>query len=534
MAEKKYNKNLVIVIVAIASTGGLLFGFDTGVISGALPFLRQSWGLDTGQLELITTAVLIGAVLGAMSSGRLTDIFGRKKVIIVTSVIFALGSILTGASPSPGFLIFARIVLGIAIGVSSFTVPLYIAEIAPTKVRGALVSSFQLMITIGILASYFSDQALANEADPFSWRWMFYVGVFPAIILFVGMFFLPESPRWLMGNGRREEGIRVLRKVEAPELVEDSIKRIEAEIKKEEQQVTKWTELFKPWLRNALIIAVGIMLVQQFVGINTIIYYAPTVFLIAGFEGAKAAIAATIIVGVVNVLSTVVSMAVIDKIGRRKLYFIGLSGMAVALAALGFFFLFRENLGEGMRFMIVGSILVYIFFFAISLGPLGWLMISEVFPLKVRGLGMSIGSLSNWLFNAIVAFTFLKIAWGFTGIGIGSEIIREKADAELTTEEVKVLEQYRIQAGTDLREVRDVISTQEIPEEDMAAIQAQYEIDPNPAGSFFLYAGIAILGIIWGLRFIPETKGVSLEEIEEHWRRGGKPSDIQPDKEVAV
>lgn len=527
MAEQKYNKSLVVVIAAIASTGGLLFGFDTGVISGALPFLRESWNLTTGQIEWITTAALVGAVIGAMSSGRLTDIFGRKKVIIVTSLIFALGSVLTGASPSSGFLSFSRIILGVAIGVSSFTVPLYIAEIAPTKIRGALVSSFQLMITIGILVSYFSDQAFANEANPDSWRWMFYVGVFPAAILFTGMIFLPESPRWLMGNKRREQGIRVLRKVEHPDLIEASIARIDAEIKKEEEQVTRWTEVFKPWLRNALIIAVGIMFVQQFVGINTIIYYAPTVFLIAGFEGAKAAITATISVGVINVLSTVVSMSVIDKIGRRKLYFIGLSGMCVALAALGFFFLSSGEVGGGMRYMIVGSVLVYIFFFAISLGPLGWLMISEVFPLKVRGLGMSIGSLSNWLFNALVTFTFLKLAWMFTGMGMGTEIVRAKTEAELTKQQIEVLEQYKIAPGTDIQEVSEIINTTDIPEEDLAAIEKEYEINPNPSGSFFAYAVVAILGILWGLRYIPETKGISLEEIEEHWRKGGKPSDIK-------
>ncbi len=532
MAENKFNKNLVIVIVAIASTGGLLFGFDTGVISGALPFLEKTWDLTTEQQEWIVTALLVGAIAGAMSSGRLTDIFGRKKIIIITSIIFAVGSLLAGAAPNLGFLAFSRIILGIAIGISSFTVPMYIAEISPTKIRGALVSSFQLMITVGILASYFSDQYFADEANPESWRWMFYVGVLPAIILFVGMAFLPESPRWLMANKRREEGIKVLRKVESPDLVEDSIKRIDAEIEKEKQQVTNWTELFKPWLRSALAIAIGIMLVQQFVGINTIIYYAPTVFLIAGFEGAKAALWATITVGVVNVLSTVVSMALIDKVGRRKLYFIGLSGMAIALAALGFFFLYREGLGEGMRYMTVGAVLIYIFFFAISLGPLGWLMISEVFPLKVRGLGMSIGSLSNWLFNALVAFTFLKIAWALTTPGM--EIVREKADAELTTDQTAVLEQYEISVGANIEDVVAIVSRDDISEEDMTAIEAAYDVKPNPAGSFFVYAVIAVLGIIWGLRYIPETKGVSLEDIEEHWRNGGKPSDIKGGSEKAV
>jgi MFS transporter, SP family, galactose:H+ symporter len=478
--DNKQNKALVIVIAAIASTGGLLFGFDTGVISGALPFLRQCWGgLDTNEIEWITTAALIGAVIGALSSGRITDIFGRKKVILVASVIFAIGSLLTGASSNVTFLAISRIILGIAIGISSFTVPLYIAEIAPTKSRGALVSSFQLMITIGIVVSYLSDHAFANDADPYSWRWMFYVGIFPAIILFVGMLFLPETPRFLIGKGKEEQGRKVLKKVEEPQLVEEAISKIKADIVRDKESGFKWTEIFKPWLRTSLIIAIGIMFVQQFVGINTVIYYAPTIFIIAGFTGAKAAIAATIIVGIVNVLSTVLSMTLIDKIGRRKLYFFGLIGMALALVALGTFFLLKDSLGSSLKYISVGTMLIYIFFFAISLGPLGWLIISEVFPLNVRGLGMSIGSLSNWLFNAIVTFTFLKLAWLFTTPGM--EIIK---------------------AGTG-------------------------ETDPNPAGAFFVYAAVAVLGIIWGYKYIPETKGISLEKIEEHWRQGKSPRELK-------
>ncbi len=477
----KQNKALVIVIAAIASTGGLLFGFDTGVISGALPFLKQSWNLTSNQQEWITTAALIGAVAGAFSSGRLTDIFGRKKVIMVTAIIFALGAILTGGATSPAMLAGARIVLGIAIGVSSFTVPLYIAEISPTKTRGAMVSSFQLMITIGIVASYFSDLAIADELNPFSWRWMFYVGVFPAAILFIGMLFLPESPRFLIGKGKEEKGRKVLQMVEEPELVDIAINKLKEELKKDKENKVDWKEIFKPYLRNALLIAIGIMFVQQFVGINTVIYYAPTIFIIAGFAGAKAAIAATVSVGIVNVLATVLSMFLIDKIGRRKLYFIGLIGMCISLLSLGSIFLLKDSLGDNLRFITVGAVLVYIIFFAVSLGPLGWLIISEVFPLKVRGLGMSIGSLSNWLFNAIVTFTFLKLAWAFTGSGM--EIVNNTPEGVTT--------------------------------------------DPNPAGAFFVYAAVAILGILWGLKYIPETKGVSLEEIEEHWKQGKMPKELK-------
>lgn len=484
MSEGKQNKALVVIIAAIASTGGLLFGFDTGVISGALPFLKESWDLSTGDQELVTTAVLVGAVLGALGSGRITDIVGRKKVIIVTSLIFALGSILTGAAPTMWFLAVSRVVLGIAIGISSFAVPLYISEISPVKARGALVSSFQLMITIGIVASYFSDLAFADESNPFSWRWMFYVGVFPAIVLFIGMLFLPETPRFLIGKGRDEEGRKVLEKVEDPALVDSAVAKIKEEIALDQASVG-FSELFSKTWRIPLMIAIGIMFVQQFVGINTVIYYAPTLFLIAGFEGARAAIAATVSVGIVNVLSTVVSMFLIDKIGRRKLYFIGVTGIMISLTALGMFFFMKDSLGENLRFVIVGTVLIYIVFFAISLGPLGWLIISEIFPLKIRGVGMSVGALSNWFFNGIVAFTFLKLAWLFTGDGM-----------EITK--------------TVIKDGKEVI-----------------ESDPNPAGAFLLYAGIAVIGIIWGIKYIPETKGIELEKIEEHWRAGKAPNELQ-------
>ena len=481
--DKKQSKTHVIVIAAIASTGGLLFGFDTGVISGARPFLKQSWDLTTNEQEIITTAVLVGAVLGALGSGRITDIVGRKKVILATSLIFAAGSILTGAASSMMFLAASRIILGIAIGISSFAVPLYIAEISPTKMRGALVSSFQLMITIGIVVSYFSDLAFADESNPFSWRWMFYVGVFPAAVLFIGMLFLPETPRFLIGKGKEEEGRKVLEMVEDPALVDSAVAKIKEEINIDDKSIG-YRELFSKTWRIPLFIAIGIMFIQQFVGINTVIYYAPTIFLIAGFEGARAAIIATISVGLINVGATIVAMFLIDKIGRRKLYFIGLVGMMIALTALGGFFFFKDMLGDNLKWVTVGTVLIYIAFFAISLGPLGWLIISEIFPLKIRGVGMSVGALSNWFFNGIVAFTFLKLAWLFTGEGM-----------EITK--------------TVIEDGKEVIKH-----------------DPNPAGAFLLYACVAVFGIFWGLKYIPETKGVSLEKIEEHWRAGKSPNEL--------
>nr|NQU93005.1 sugar porter family MFS transporter [Bacteroidota bacterium] len=295
--ERKYNKSLVVIIASVAATGGLLFGFDTGVISGAIPFFQQDFQISNSMVENITTAGLVGAVIGAMLTGRLSDMFGRKKVIFVAAIIFAIGALWSGYAPNDNMLMVSRLFIGLAIGISSFAVPLYIAEISPTRIRGRLVSLFQLLITIGILVAYITDLAFANESNPESWRPMFIAGVVPAIILLVGIIFLPETPRWLMTKGREEEGRRILKMVEEPDKVEDSLQRMKDEIEKDKERAS-FKEVFRPWLRSELIIAVGIMFIQQFVGINTVIYYSPKIFVIAGFEGARAAIWGAVSVGV--------------------------------------------------------------------------------------------------------------------------------------------------------------------------------------------------------------------------------------------
>ncbi|HEY5371771.1 MAG TPA: sugar porter family MFS transporter [Hanamia sp.] len=489
MKEKSYNKNLVIIIAAVAATGGLLFGFDTGVISGAIPFFQQDFHLSNSMVENITTAGLVGAVIGAMFTGRLSDIFGRKKTILCAAIIFVIGAAWSGWAPNPELLIISRVFIGLAIGISSFAVPLYIAEISPTHIRGQLVSLFQLLITIGILVSYLSDLAFANNNNLESWRPMFYMGMVPGFILLGGMFFLPETPRWLMSKGRETEGLRILKRIEHPGLIEDSMKRMKEELEKDKTRPS-FREVFRPWLRHALIIAVGIMFVQQFVGINTVIYYSPKIFMIVGFQGVHAAIYAAVSVGAVNVAFTVLSLFMIDKLGRRKLYFIGLTGIVISLFALGLVFAFHNSLGDMGKWLAIIFVWVYIAFFAISLGPLGWLIISEIFPLRVRGIGSSIGSLSNWLFNGIVAFTFFKIVKLFTASGAG------------------------------------IITHEKIYDTATNSFSMQAIDNGNPAGAFWFYAAIGILGIIWGYFYLPETKGVPLEKIEDHWRMGGKPKDL--------
>jgi len=462
MKNRKLNKKYVIVIAAIAATGGFLFGFDAGVISGAVNFLQDpnGWGLSDSQIEWVTTGVLIGAILGAGFSGRITDILGRKKVILAAAVIFCGGALYTGMAPSFVALLLGRLLLGIAVGMASFTVPLYLSEISPTKMRGALVSLNQLMIAIGGKVSYLSDFLIANDADPYCWRRMFIVGFFPALLMLVGMFFLPETPRWLISKGFEEKGRAILQKVEEPDLIEESIRKIKKDIAMTNESAS-YKELAKPWLRNALVIAVGIMFFQQASGINTILYYSPKIFKMAGVQSNTLSILPSLIIAVFVLAATVLAISLIDKIGRRRIYFIGLSGMIVSLIGTGLAFYLESKLGSSLKYIALMTILIYNSSFAFSLGPLGWLIISEIFPMKVRGIGMSIGSLSNWFFNAVVAFTFLKLVNAFT-----------------------------------------------------------------PAGAFWLYASIGMAAVVWGYFYIPETKDVSLEKIEDHWRAGKSPREL--------
>ena len=359
MRNTSYRYWMIYVIAIVAAMGGLLFGFDTGVISGAIPFFQKDFGIDDSMVEVVTSSGLLGAILGALCCGKLTDRIGRRKVILTSAVIFAIGALWSGWAPGIYHLIAARLFLGVAIGISSFAVPLYIAEVSPAKSRGMFVAMFQLMITIGLLVSYLSDLYFADETSVSCWRPMFYVGVIPAIILFVGMLLVPPSPRWLMSVGREEESLSVLKMIEHPDQVNVSFEQMRNEMRKNDEQQGRFKDLAQPWLRNALVIAIGIMFFQQFVGINTVIYYSPKIFLMAGFDGAVSAIGASVGVGVVNLLFTLLSVYFVDRLGRRKLYFLGLSGIVISLSLLLFYIRrsirgFREMAFHCPYFLICG------------------------------------------------------------------------------------------------------------------------------------------------------------------------------------
>ena len=369
MRNTSYRYWMIYVIAIVAAMGGLLFGFDTGVISGAIPFFQKDFGIDDSMVEVVTSSGLLGAILGALCCGKLTDRIGRRKVILTSAVIFAIGALWSGWAPGIYHLIAARLFLGVAIGISSFAVPLYIAEVSPAKTRGMFVAMFQLMITIGLLVSYLSDLYFADETSVSCWRPMFYVGVIPAIILFVGMLLVPPSPRWLMSVGREEESLSVLKMIEHPDQVNVSFEQMRNEMRKNDEQQGRFKDLAQPWLRNALVIAIGIMFFQQFVGINTVIYYSPKIFLMAGFDGAVSAIGASVGVGVVNLLFTLLSVYFVDRLGRRKLYFLGLSGIVISLSLLATSFIFAAQLGDSGKWLSIVLIFLYVGFFAISIGP---------------------------------------------------------------------------------------------------------------------------------------------------------------------
>lgn len=444
-------------IAAIAATGGLLFGFDTGVISGALLFIQQDWVLSPTLEGVVVSCVLVGALTGSLVSGKLADHFGRKNIIMVTALIFFMGSLGTAFAPTLEVLIAGRVVIGIAIGVASFTVPLYLSEISPPSVRGALVSLNQLAITIGIVVSYLSDAYF--ESYVHAWRWMFGVGVFPAIVLFTGMIFLPRTPRWLMSKHKEEEARLVMAKIDPVSNLDEQIAEMKNSIAMESGG--KYSDLLISWIRPALFIGIGLMFIQQFTGINTVIYYAPKIFQSSGFVSAAAAIYATVGVGIVNVLMTIVSIMLLDKFGRKPLMYIGLSGITISLIVLGLAFHFETALGDNLKWFAIASLVVYIASFAVSLGPICWLIIAEIYPLKIRGMAMSIATFSNWLFNFFIALTF--------------PILLEKIGTPPT---------------------------------------------------FWLYAIVGVLGIIFCKTYVPETKGHTLEVIEQHWKDQKHPLEL--------
>ncbi len=393
----------ICLVSAIAALAGLLFGFDTGIISGALLFIQKSFTLTAGLKEIIVSSVLFGAMIGSLGSGYLTDTYGRRGIMLIIALMFIAGTLIASLAINISMIILGRIFIGIAIGVGSYTAPLYIAEAAPAEWRGGLVSLNQLAITIGIMSSYFINYAFINTET--SWRLMFAIGIIPAVLLGIGMIFLPESPRWLVKEGRSEQARKILVYLRGNQQVDHEIRSIENSL---QIRKAKLSELFAPWIRNVLFLGIFLSFLQQVIGINAIIYYAPTIFQMAGFHDTSSSILATVGIGIVNVLSTIFAIFYLDKIGRRPLLFSGLIGMGLSLFCLSLTFHYA-SLAPYLKWCSVASTFIYIICFAFSLGALLWLMVSEIFPLELRGAAMGIAVFSCWFANFLVSSTFLTL-----------------------------------------------------------------------------------------------------------------------------
>ena len=393
----------VFAAAAFAALGGLLFGYDTGVISGALIFIRTQFGLSTVQQELLVSIVLVGAAVGALSGGRLADVFGRRFMLMVTAVIFVTGALVCAAAPSLNILVIGRLIVGLGIGFATSTVPIYISEVSPPQSRGWQVSLFQLAITIGILAAYVVDYTFSGSA---SWRWMLGLAFVPGAILGLGMLRMPESPRWLAEHGQSNLARRILARIRGTEDIESEWLEIQKTLTETEER-GRFSDLLSPTLRTALLIGIGLAIFQQVTGINTVIYYAPLIVQSAGISTASGAILATAGIGLVNVIMTIVAMWLIDRVGRRPLLLMGIGGMIVSLGVLGL--VFRMPTGGALAWLAVVTLMVYVASFAISLGPIFWLIIAEIYPLRVRGIAEGTAAGVNWASNFVVSFTFLTL-----------------------------------------------------------------------------------------------------------------------------
>ena len=388
------NRSFILKVSTVAAIGGLLFGYDTAVIAGVVGYLQVRFHLSPVMVGWAASSAIWGCVAGAMVAGYVSDRIGRKKVLVVTAILFFISSIAAAFANDLTQFILARLIGGVGIGAASMLSPLYISEIAPAKNRGRLVSLYQLAIVLGINLIYFVNLRIAALGDQAwnvetGWRYMLASGVLPALLFFLLLFFVPESPRWLTAKGRREEALAILTKVNGPELAPVVYNEIAETV---QQETGTLKELFRPGLRMAMGVGVILALFSQITGINAIIYYAPEIFKSAGF-GAESALVQTVIIGMINTLFTFIAIWLIDKAGRRTLLLWGVAGMIVCLFGVGLCYYYQFFKGPWLLICILG----YIASFASSLGPVPWVIISEIFPTKLRGVAMSFATVILWV-----------------------------------------------------------------------------------------------------------------------------------------
>jgi MFS transporter, SP family, arabinose:H+ symporter len=399
----------VALAAVVAATAGLLFGFDIAVINGAIIFLRAQFGLTEFQTEIAASSLLIGCVFGASCGGWLGDRFGRRRILMLSAVLFVVSSAGAALSRNLAEFMSARFVGGLAIGMASLLAPLYIAEVAPARNRGRLVSLNQMAIVTGILLAYLANWSLAF-AGPESWRWMFLVAGVPSIAFLVALFFVPESPRWLLERGRKQEALAVLTRINGSVAGRLLLSEIEGVAGEESQSIR---ELFAAPLRRRLALAVALAVLSQITGINTVLFYGSIIFSEHVGSSGSSALAVNVAVGLVNLVATLFALWAIDRLGRRPLLMISSGVMALCQGALGAAFLLHPPPAP----LVLSIMLVCVAAFAIGLGPGVWVLLSEIFPTRVRGRAMSVATVSLWIACTTLTLTFLSLATALTPAG---------------------------------------------------------------------------------------------------------------------
>jgi len=436
----------VYIMASIASVGGLLYGYDLAVVAGAILFINEQFPLSPFLEEIIISIALLGAMIGAFIGGLIVDKIGRRKIIIVAALISILGAIISSFGLNVVWIIFGRVIVGFAFGIISFAAPLYISEIAPVGIRGRLVSLYSLLFFGGILISYVVDFAFSGTGG---WRWMFGLAIIPAIILGVGMIFMPSSPRWLLKKGMLEKARNVLIKIRGDSNVEDEIKSIQKTVT---QKSPGYSDLLRPMIKPALILGIGLGVIRQLTGVTIATLYSPKIFGFSGFSSKSVDILAAVGVGAVFVLTIILVMFLVDRTGRRPLMLTGLVGMAFCLGVLGLAFIMPHQFMGLLKWLTVGSLMFFTAFYVLGPGSISQLVISEIFPLNVRGLAMSISTVALWASYLLTSLTFLTLIQIF-----------------------------------------------------------------GRSGTFWLYGLICLAAFLFVYFLMPETKGKSLEEIEELW-----------------
>lgn len=439
----KVNFSYLLTISLVTALGGLLFGFDISVISGTIPFIQEVFQLDETMKGWVVSSALIGCILGASYAGRLGDKFGRKKILMVTAVLFAITAIGCALAQSVTSFVFYRIVGGVGVGGASVLAPMYIAEVSPAHLRGRMVSLNQLTIVIGISMAYYSNWFLLETGEN-AWRWMLAVEAIPSFLFLAALFIVPESPRWLVAKNNEKDAKKVLTRVAGTEFASFELKEIKNSLTGNEKRGTL-KDVFKSKYSFVLFLGIFLAVFQQWSGINVIFFYAPDIFAKANL-GVDAALFQTTLIGVMNIVFTILAMRVIDKMGRKLLMLIGAAGMAVCYIVIGLLF----SVGRTDDWLLLTFIIITPAFFAFGLGPTVWVVLSEIFPNKIRGAAMSVATFSLWIACYLLTLTFpIFVEWFSSAI------------------------------------------------------------------TFWLYAIICVVGYIVILRFLPETKGISLEQLEK-------------------